>query len=157
MKKSTLCAILAAVVVSTVLALPAFAAVGHPLGRMRVDATSRDRSQKKTRTFTAASVDTFWVGFPAEIISIQNVTADVTIQPLGDPNCLLVSTKVQELPVVHNIANPAAGSPCVDWGPTLVVAGKTYNFGNGGMIAYIVTGAGSNGSCDVICVSRGQR
>ncbi len=121
--------------------------------KTRYDTSGRVMQRRISYTFSPSTLDTLWIGFPAEVISVQSVTADVAIQPLGDPDCKALDSRIG----LRNIANPYKDEPCVNWGLVTVKAGTSYDFGYGGMIMVIVKGLVGSGTCEILISSRGPR
>lgn len=129
-----------------------YSAVSADLNKIRYDTTGRPQSWRMTINYTASSDSLYVLGMPGENVSVQNVSAGVNCQPLGDPSCLVVDSRSYSY---KTTANPRAGRPCVDWGLTPVTG--NYDFGNGGIIFLRVKGSGNAGSLDIIVTSRAAR
>lgn len=122
--------------------------------KTRYDTSNRVRQRRISYTFSPSTLDTLWIGYEAEVISVQSVTADVAIQPLGDPDCKILDSYGGP---GKSVANPYSGQPCVNWGLVTVKAGTSYDFGYGGMIMVIVKGLVGSGTCEILISSRGPR
>lgn len=129
-----------------------YSAVSADLNKIRYDTTGRPISWRMTVNFTASSDSLYVLGVGSENVSVQNVTASVYCQPLGDPSCTVSDSRTY---TYKTTANPRVGRPCVDWGLTPVTG--NYDFGNGGIIFLRVKGLGNAGSLDIIATSRAAR
>lgn len=159
-----LCLLLALALVLTAVAMltvrpanaatwPSFAG-NVDLKTIRYDTSGRDQSGRLAINFTSSSDSVYWIGVPTAVISVQSVSAAVTVMGLGDPDCFVADSRsFYTLSASRKtVANPRAGRPCVDTG-WIPVTTAGYDIPRGA-IAVRVKGSGLAGTAELVWATR---
>lgn len=121
---------------------------------IRYDTSGHDQSGRLAITFTASSDSIYWIGVPTAVISVQSVSAAVTMMGLGDPDCVVADSRTYATLSGSRkvVANPRAGRPCVDTG-WIPVTTAGYDIPRGA-IAVRVKGSGLAGTAELVWATR---